>query len=90
MSMKVTLDLRLDVELFQLEEVARAEKHAQESGGVLYCWKTSGRENWLDQGLSLVDVVGIIVLPHRLPDPIDMPNDEAEEGDEKEEDAEDD
>lgn len=75
MSMRTTITLQLDLELFQIEEVEQAEQRAEEVGGVLYCWKTSGSENWLERGLSVVDVLGIIVLPQGLPDTINMPDD---------------
>ena len=44
----------------------------------LYCWKTTGNENWLERGLSVADVLGIVALPQGLPDIIDLPNDERE------------
>lgn len=80
MSMKATLSLDLELEVFQLEEAQQAEQQAEERDGVVYTWKTSGRENWLEQGFSIVDVLGIVVLPQGLPSVIDMPDD-AEEDD---------
>lgn len=75
MSMKVTLTIQLDLEMFQIEEANQAEQKAQELNSCLYSWKTSGDENWLERGLSVTDVLGIVVLPHGLPDVIDMPDD---------------
>ena len=75
MSMKATLSLGLELEVFQLEEAQQAEQQAEESNGVVYTWKTSGNENWLEQGFSIVDVLGIVVLPQGLPSVIDMPDD---------------
>lgn len=81
MSMQVTLPLLLDREMFDLEEAAQAEQLANTTGGRLYCWKTIGGENWLDAGLSIADVLGLVVLPQGLPDTIDMEDDAPEEGD---------
>ncbi len=81
MSMQVTLPLLLDREMFDLEEAVQAQQFADTTGGRLYCWKTSGRENWLDAGLSIADVLGLVVLPQGLPDTIDMEDDAPEEGD---------
>lgn len=75
MSLKITLPLHLELEMFQLEEVEQAEKKAEESNSLLYSWKTSGSENWLERGLSVTDVLGIIILPRGLPDVLDMPDD---------------
>lgn len=73
--MKVNLSLQMELDLFQLEEAKLAERLAQRSKSNLYSWKTSGNQNWLERGLSLTDVLGIVVLPSGLPDIIDMPND---------------
>lgn len=81
MSMKITLPLHLELEMFQLEEVERAEQKAEESNSLLYSWKTSGSENWLERGLSVTDVLGIIILPRGLPDVLDMPDDINEDED---------
>lgn len=82
MSMKVNLSLELELELFQLEETEPAGRQAQELNAQMYVWKTSGRENWLERGFSITDVLGIVILPHGLPDVIDMPDDELDEDDE--------
>jgi hypothetical protein len=42
----------------------------------VFSWKTEGRYNWLEKGLSVVDVLGLTILPDGLPDKIDLPNDE--------------
>jgi hypothetical protein len=78
MSIQTTLTLNLDVEFFQLEEAAQAEMRARDTGGRVYCWKTTGDENWLEAGFSVTDVYGIVVLPHGLPDTLEMPDDEKE------------
>lgn len=81
MSMQVTLSLLLDREVFDLEEATQVQQLADTTGGRLYCWKTIGGENWLDAGLSIADVLGLVVLPQGLPDTIDMEDDAPEEGD---------
>ena len=75
MSMKLSLSIIFDLELFNTEELAQAKQLAMESSGVLYCWKTTWNSNWLEKGLSRVDVLGIVVLPQGLPDYIEMPDD---------------
>ena len=76
MSLKQTLFLKFNLELFNTEELAEAQHLAMESNGVLYCWKTTCTSNWLEKGLSRADVLGIVVLPQGLPDYIGMPHDE--------------
>ena len=75
MSIKQSLYLNFDLELFNTEELTKAQKLAKESNGVLYCWKTTCNSNWLEKGLSVVDVLGIVVLPQGLPNYIEMPYD---------------
>ncbi len=81
MSIKEKLFLAFDVEVFNMEEINMAEEKAAATGGELYCWKTSGLENWLEKGLSRTDVFGIVVLPANLPEQIDMLDDEDDEDD---------
>jgi hypothetical protein len=78
MAMKLALEMLVDVTLFQLEEAEEAESLAERSGSVVYCWKTTGRWNWLERGFSRVDVLGLVLLPAGLPDTIDMPDDQPE------------
>lgn len=75
MSFKQTLYIGFDFDVFNTEEVEDARKMAAKSAGSLYCWKTSGNSNWLEKGLSMTDVFGIVVLPQGLPKQIDMPDD---------------
>ena len=77
--MQITLPLLLERELFPLEEAAQAEQLADATGGRIYCWKTIAQENWLEAGLSIADVLGLVVLPQGLPDVMDMPDDAEEE-----------
>ena len=74
------MHLELDVELFELEEIEQAESLAAREHGVIYTWKTIGRSNWLEHGPSIVDALGLVVLPVGLPETIDMCNDIDEEG----------
>jgi hypothetical protein len=76
MSIKQTLYLAFETEVFNTEEISQAEKLVTETNGEIYCWKTSGNSNWLEKGLSLSDVLGIVILPRNLPDYIDMLDDE--------------
>ena len=73
--MKVNLAVDIEFECFELENARNAEKLARETDGVVYSWKTEGRFNWLEQGLSVVNVLGLTVLPAGLPVKIDLPND---------------
>ena len=76
MSIKQSFYLKFETEVFNTDEVGEAQKLADETNGVLYCWKTSGVENWLERGLSKSDVLAVVVLPRKLPKQIDMPDDE--------------
>jgi hypothetical protein len=76
MSLKQTIYLAFDVEFFNIEEIDKAEQSAIEINGELYCWKTIGSSNWLEKGLSISDVLGIVILPRSLPEQIDMLDDE--------------
>lgn len=79
MSIKQSLYLKFGLEVFNTHELKEAQRLASDLNGVLYCWKTTCNLNWLEKGLSVADVLAIVVLPQGLPDQIDMPNDEKEE-----------
>ena len=74
--MKVNFGNGYEFEFFQIEELNSAEQHAEKINGSIYSWKTTGHSNWLEKSLSLVDVLGLAVLPKGLPDLIDLPDDE--------------
>ena len=76
MSIKQTLYLGFDVEVYNLSEVEQAERKALEIDGAIYCWKTTENSNWLEKGLSISDVLGLVVLPKNLPEQIEMPDDD--------------
>lgn len=78
MSINQTLYLEFDLQVFNIEEINEARQLASDLNGVLYCWKTSGNSNWLEKGLSVTDVLGIVVLPHGLKNQIDMLDDDEE------------
>lgn len=73
--MKLTLEVTVETELFQLEEHQEATALAHRLPGVIYTWKTTGRSNWLERGMSCVDSLGLVVLPAQLPAHIEMPDD---------------
>jgi len=76
MSIKQTLYLAFETDVFNIEELSQAEKLAAETNGKIYCWKTSGNSNWLEEGISISDVLGVVVLPQKLSEYIDMIDDE--------------
>lgn len=75
MSQPLSFSLSLDLELFQLEEATEAIARAEQIKGVLYSWKTTGVFNWLERGLSISDLLGIVILPKGMPDQIELPDD---------------
>lgn len=74
--MKITLGSDYEFEFFQIEELESVKKYADKVGSSIYSWKTTGKSNWLEKGLSVVDVLGLVTLPKDLPDWIDLPDDE--------------
>lgn len=77
--MRQTLHLEIDTEFFQIEQASEAESLANSTSGGVYTWKTVGKANWLEQGFSNVDALGLVVLPLTLPDTIKMCPDEDED-----------
>ena len=77
--MRVTLELLMDTEMFEIEAAADAEALAKSTGGRVYTWKTIGKHNWLECGYSIADVAGLVVLPRALPDRVRMCDDLEEE-----------
>lgn len=72
---RTTLEPFITTDLFQLKEWQDARKKAQATNGRVYSWKTTGTANWLERGFSLVDSLGLVVLPRGLPRTMTMPND---------------
>ncbi len=77
--MQITLPILLEVQVYQLEEYNEVVRIANKQSSTVYSWKTLGKDNWLEQGISLIDTLGLIVLPKGLPDVIDMADDIIEE-----------
>lgn len=81
--MRVALTLFLpqettwEVDFFQLEDIRETQQRVSQTGGRVYSWKTAGKYNWLESGFSIVDVLGLVILPNNLPEMIQMPNDPA-------------
>lgn len=65
-----------EFELFDIENAQAIEKMARENNKTVYSFKTSGGQNWLEKGFTLVDVLGLTVLSNDLPDVINLPDDE--------------
>ena len=59
--------------LFELSEVRDAERHAEETGGLVFSWKTRGPASWLKRGVHHCNVLYLVVLPRTLHDFIEMP-----------------
>lgn len=73
--MKISLDSGLEFEFFELDDVKKAEEFAKSINGAVYSWKTIGHSNWLEKRVSIVDVLGLTVLPKDLSDLVDLPDD---------------
>ena len=73
--MEITLELLASALFFETEDAEDAEAWAEETGGKVYSWKTTGKHNWLESGYSRVDVAGLAVIPPLLPDTIKMTDD---------------
>ena len=73
--MQIKLDFELRTRFYQLEAARQAEQRAKETSQTIYCWKALGHSNWLERGLSISDVLGLVILPRGLPDQIEMPDD---------------
>lgn len=77
--MRVDIGEGIEFEFFEIESARDAEVLAGQTDGVVYSWKTAGRYNWFQKGFTVVDVLGLSVLPKGLPDLIDLPDDIDEE-----------
>lgn len=73
-----TISFNLPVRIFSLEEAREAEQLAIQSKNTVYSWKASGRSHWLEQGYSISDTLGLVLMPLGLPEHIEMPDDAAE------------
>jgi hypothetical protein len=73
--MHTSISIILPGSFHQLEDWQDAVRFAEQTHGAVYSWKTSEAHNWLERGISLVDVLGLVVLPDSLPVEIEMPDD---------------
>lgn len=77
--MEITdFSINVPLNLYQIEEWKDAVLMAESTNQIVYSYKTIGRSNWFEKGLSISDVMGLVVLPNGLPDVIDLPDDPAE------------
>lgn len=84
MSINISLSIYIDAEVFQIEEISEVQHLAAETHSQVYSWKTIGRSNWLDRGMSISDVLGLVILPQGLPDYMEMADDVLEVGEDEE------
>lgn len=73
--MRVALEPVVAADFYYLEEWLLAHSAARRNRTSIYSWKTSGRANRLERGYSCVDCLGLVELPHGLPDEIPMLDD---------------
>lgn len=64
---------------YYLEQWREVLAKANSSNQEVYSWKSIGIENWLEKGLSISDVLCIVILNKELPDYIDLPDDESDD-----------
>lgn len=76
--MNISLSVLLPCDFHFLEDWKDAVRFAEQTHGAVYSWKTSGNQNWLERGISLVDVLGLVVLPDGMPAEVEMPDDPSE------------
>ncbi len=75
MSIVTKLYIEHELELFELTELKRALELAASTNGKIFTYKTSGKFNWLEEGVSITDTLGLVILPCSFSGTIDMPND---------------
>lgn len=73
--MNTKLLIQIDSPMFHTTQSEDAQEHADSTGGTVYTWKTSGKQNWLEKGMTRVDAFMFVVLPKEWPDTIDMLDD---------------
>ena len=73
--LKVTHELSLELDVFRIEDWRHVVRTARRTCGCVYTWITFGRQNWLEKGLHIFDVMGLVILPRGLPDTIDLADD---------------
>ena len=77
----MTTKLLIEIEspIFQTTQPQEAQAHADETGGTVYTWKTTGEANWLERGFAKSDTLALVILPRQLPDAIPMPDDDPDD-----------
>ena len=73
--MKITMQPLPEFELYQTEQADEAMRDAQNIGGNVYSWLTTGTSNWLEFGYHWADVLGLVVLPAGYPHLIELASD---------------
>lgn len=71
--MKQRLRIKLDLEVFQPQELEEVKAEAERKRGVIYTWKANNKANWLEYGATRVDAIGFVVLPTYLSDAFHFP-----------------
>ena len=64
---------------YYLEQWKEVLSKASNSGREVYTWKSIGVENWLEKGLSISDVLCLVILNKGYPDYIDLPDDDTDD-----------
>lgn len=64
---------------YYLEQWREVLAKANSSNREVYTWKSIGIANWLEKGLSISDVLCLVILNKELPDYIDLPDDESDD-----------
>lgn len=77
--MKVTLEPLGAADFYQLEDLSVAAAKSLRLGMAIYTWKTACRVNWLEAGASIVDSLGLVLVPPGLPATIDLAGDVVED-----------
>ena len=67
-----------EMKWYYLEQWREVHAKATSSNREVYTWKSIGIANWLEKGLSISDVLCLVILNKELPDYIDLPDDESD------------
>ncbi len=73
--MLINLDQKVSFELYNLEDLYIVKKLAKKNNQLIYTFQTTGRFNWLEKGVHLVDGLGLVLISKNLPSRIELPND---------------
>lgn len=67
----------LSIDVYGIEDGLSVALLARSSRREVYSWITYGRDNWLERGYHLCNVLGLVLLPPGLPDIVDLQPDAA-------------